>query len=107
MRPPQPQPQPRVTQASPKAQPQVQGIPPSGAAQVAEKPAPAKKGRPLLKWGIVALLVSGLLFGLWSLLSGSSLLNFVTSLSSDSGKPLDPDDPRSQKADRLPSPNGL
>jgi hypothetical protein len=95
IRAPQPQPpQPRPTP------------PPVPAAVMAEKrPRPA-----LLKWGVIALLVLGLGFGLWMLLGKPSLFGQAPSHTGSKGvpdKPLDPDDPRNRKADRLPSPNGL
>jgi hypothetical protein len=98
MRPPQmraPQPQP------PQPQPQ----PTAPAAAAAKRPRPA-----LLKWGVTALLVFGMGFGLWMLLGKPSLFGQAPSHTGSKAapdKPLDPDDPRNRKADRLPSPNGL
>jgi hypothetical protein len=62
----------------------------------------------LLKWGAAGLLVLGMGIGLWMWLdAGPSPLGSATSQSgSTPDKPLDPDDPRNRKADRLPSPNG-
>jgi hypothetical protein len=73
------------------------------------KQAPAKRGRlGLVKWGVAALIVAGAAFGLWTLLSGHGLVGSSTpSGAKTSGQVLDPDDPRSHKADRLPSPNSL
>ena len=70
----------------------------------------AKRLRPaLLKWGVTALLVFGMGFGLWMLLGKPSL--FGQAPSQPARRPptslSDPDDPRNHKADRLPSPNGL
>jgi hypothetical protein len=57
----------------------------------------------LLKWGLGALIVSVVAFGLWF------ALNQVPSPSGagigQSGT-LDPDDPRSRKTDKLPTPSG-
>jgi hypothetical protein len=66
----------------------------------------ARKRPALLKWAIGALIVSVLAFGLWIVLSKSS--GPSGAISSGTGdtqdRVLDPDDPRSRKADRLPSP---
>lgn len=85
-----------------------QSAPPRAAAPM---PSPAtagaekkKKGRPpLLKWGLIALVISIVAFGLWLALgrSGGSL---QATNPTGAGQVLDPDDPRSRKADRLPSP---
>ncbi|MEM7398205.1 MAG: hypothetical protein AAF354_04610, partial [Pseudomonadota bacterium] len=58
---------------------------------------------PLLKWGIVGLLAVVLLLGLWMVLGGSSGEGGLSSGFSTSDPVLDPDDPRSRKADRLPN----
>ena len=90
---------------------------PAQAAQPKPRPAPAAapvaaKGKglspALLKWGAAGLLVLGMGIGLWMWLDEPSLLGSAPSQSgSTPDKPLDPDDPRNRKADRLPSPNGL
>jgi hypothetical protein len=71
--------------------------------------APEEKAprRGLLKWGIVALVVSAAVFGLWLFLGDSSepprpKAGDQAPQSTDTAP--DPDDPRSRKADRLPSP---
>jgi hypothetical protein len=106
---PQPQAQPKPPQPQPQQRPAPQD------AQF-EVPAPAPKAKPekperaarssnwLLKWGLGALVVSVIAFGLWiafgdpfGTLGGKSLSP------SGSGQVLDPDDPRSRKADKLPS----
>jgi hypothetical protein len=106
-RPPQTPPPPQVRSPQvPPAQAQV-----STRTVPAGKQAPAKRGRlRLLKWGVAALIVAGAMFGLWTLLSGHGLLGSSTPWQSGaktSGQVFDPDDPRSHKADRLPSPNSL
>ncbi|MEM9590692.1 MAG: helix-turn-helix transcriptional regulator [Pseudomonadota bacterium] len=58
---------------------------------------------PLLKWGIIGLLAVVLLLGLWMVLGGSSGEGGLSSGFSTSDPVLDPDDPRSRKADRLPN----
>jgi hypothetical protein len=99
---------------APKAPPpRPQAIPASAPiAQATEvKPAPEKKNwrGKALKWGIPAVILIAAMFGFLAWQSESGLLGI--SNSSQSGakadKPTDPDDPRSHKADRLPSPNGL
>ena len=105
--PPQPQPQ----QAPPRQPAQPQPPPPrmeSASAAAGHMPAEEKaKRRPaLLKWGIGALIVSVLAFGLWMVLSnpsGPSGAKFPR-FGDSQDRVLDPDDPRSRKADRLPSP---
>jgi hypothetical protein len=72
----------------------------SPATPLAEPEAKPKRRRPaLLKWALVALMLSVIGFGLWFALShapGTSGLQLPSTTSSD------PDDPRSRKADRLP-----
>jgi hypothetical protein len=66
------------------------------------EPEPKKKRPALLKWGIAALVASVVLVGLWMFLGDSS--DSSSSSGSFASDPvLDPDDPRSRKADRLPS----
>lgn len=102
----------RPPQAQPRA-PQPQ--PPRPAQRPQAIPAPAapakaaRKSSPLLKWGIVTLLVLGLGFGVWMLLDEPGLFGPSPAQTGANApaKPLDPDDPRSRKTDRLPSPNGF
>jgi len=68
----------------------------------AAEPEPKKKRPALLKWGIAALLAAVLLFGLWMVFGGGSDTG-SSSGSFGSDPVLDPDDPRSRKADRLPN----
>lgn len=69
----------------------------------APEPEPeAKKKSPLLKWGIVGLVAAVVLVGLWIALGGSSSDTGFSSGFDPSNPVLDPDDPRSRKADRLP-----
>ncbi len=60
----------------------------------------------LLKWGVAALAISGIAFGLWMVLADPDPFGSLNSAQSGSksspDKVLDPDDPRSRKADRLP-----
>jgi hypothetical protein len=68
-----------------------------------EPEAEPKRKRPaLLKWGIVALIASVVLIALWMAL-GDSSDSSLSSGSFTSDPVLDPDDPRSRKADRLPN----
>jgi hypothetical protein len=105
---PQPQPQPQQPPPRRPAQPQPQP-PRAEFTPSAAQPAPEKaksRTRGLLKWGIGALIVSVLVFGLWIVLG--KLPGPLGTISSGTGDTqdhvLDPDDPRSRKADRLPSP---
>jgi len=105
-RPPRPQPQPQ-----PYQQPQPYSAEPPAAAPLqgedatfTTEPAPAQKPKKpaLLKWGIIALVASVILIGLWLVLGNSS--SPTTSSGFNASEPvLDPDDPRSRKADKLPS----
>jgi hypothetical protein len=82
-------------------QPSPQAAVPSPA-PAADKPKPRST---LLKWGLGALVISIVAFGLWMALGNShGPLGTNATGSSGSGQVLDPDDPRSRKADRLPSP---
>jgi hypothetical protein len=117
---PQQQPPPRAV-----VQPQRPAVPPPPSRpqpRVTPQAAPAeampepKKRRwvTLLKWGLVPLIVFGVAIGLWLWLAKPSLLGFSGPNTAQSGaKPpkaapapaLDPNDPRSRKADRLPGPS--
>jgi hypothetical protein len=65
-----------------------------------------KRRSGLLKWGVVALAISAIAFGLWMVLADPDPFGSLNSAQSGSksspDKVLDPDDPRSRKADRLP-----
>lgn len=109
--PPLPRPSPREGKAPagpqpPQAKP---GLPPQGAVPLEDKP--AKKAWPwkaLIKWGVVALVILGLVGGLWMWLAKPDLLgsgNAPSAKSTNKGAPTDPNDPRSRKADRLPGPS--
>lgn len=102
---PQQQPQPQIQpQHPPQAQPQPEPHPLDAdfSADPVE-PAEPKKTRKagLLKWGLVALIISVVAFGVWFALSQAPGPSDGAGQSQDG--PLDPDDPRSRKADRLPS----
>jgi len=68
----------------------------------------------LLKWGLIPLIVLGVAIGLWLILAKPNLLGFSGPNTAQSGAQppnaapapaLDPNDPRSRKADRLPGPS--
>jgi len=65
-----------------------------------------KKGRKsaLLKWGVIALLIAIMAFGAWLVLGSINGPSGVKSPSTGS-QTLDPDDPRSHKADKLQGPS--
>jgi hypothetical protein len=109
-----PQAQPHTAQPHPEArpqprpQPQPQFDPQALAAEfTAEPAAPAesklKRKAGLLKWGLGALIVSAVAFGLWFALSQGPGPSGGEDAGQSQNGPLDPDDPRSRKADRLPS----
>lgn len=101
---PQHQPQPQPAQRS---APEPQPAPPDvdftvDPVATSHEPETKRRGPRLLKWGLGALLISVVAFGLWFALSQApdATLPGVGNGQSDT---LDPDDPRSRKQDRLPS----
>ena len=123
-RPPQPRaPQPQAPQPQPQAQARPQPTPARPAPlpephpleadfgeptplQPAPEPEKPRRRRPaLLKWGLGALVISIVAFGLWMALTHAPSPSGITGSGGQSGA-IDPDDPRSRKADRLPSPPG-
>lgn len=122
--PPRPQARPAAPQQAPAYQPPPQAYPPEPGPQAhqgedaymsedaymdtgmgtgAAEPEPKKKKPALLKWGIGALVASVVLVGLWLALGDSSDSSKSSDSFSTSDPVLDPDDPRSRKADRLPN----
>lgn len=107
----QPQPQtPRQAPPQPQPQPQFQPPPPEPAPIDADfgvpeaalpepEPAPKRRRPALLKWALIALVISIVAFGLWFALSHAP---GTSGLQSPGIGSSDPDDPRSRKADRLP-----
>lgn len=104
-------------QAQPKPQPMPRQAPPPqpspldvdfGPEPLQALPEPEKPRRrsALLKWAVGALVISIVAFGLWMALTHAPSPTGATGGGEQSGT-LDPDDPRSRKADRLPSPPGL
>ena len=65
-------------------------------------PAPARKKSPLLKLGLVAVLILLMLVGIWTVFGDSTGSSSSSGSSGTSDPVLGPDDPRSRKADRLP-----
>jgi hypothetical protein len=107
-------PQPRPAPMPPRAPAPVQPPPAPRPAPPPLAEAPAAAPRPksaLVKWSVVGLLVLALGVGVWMLLEEPSLFGPSTSQSgakpTGPGNPLDSDDPRNRKADRLPSPDGF
>ena len=102
---PQPQPQPMPPRQAPPPEPPPQRTDfEMAAAPPMPEPEPKRRRPALLKWGIGALIVSVVAFGLWMALSQ---MPGPSGLQSPGTGALDPDDPRSRKSDRLPSPPGL
>jgi hypothetical protein len=107
---PQPQPMPRQAAQPPpqaQAQPQPQTtrspLDVDFAAEPATLPEPEKKRKPaLLKWGLGALIISVVAFGLWFALTQAPIPSGLPGLGDGQSGTLDPDDPRSRKQDRLP-----
>jgi len=115
-----PQPQQRPAQPSPPQARAPQAAPPrpqpspTGATiapPAVTKAAPEKKGwiGKYLKWGVAAVVLIAAVYGFLAFRSGPGLVGVSSPSQSGekAGKPTDPDDPRSHKSDRLPSPNGL
>ncbi len=118
---PQRPPQPRAPQPQAQGQARPQPMPPRPAPppephpldadfgepvplEPTPEPAKPKRRRPaLLKWGLGALVISIVAFGLWMALTHAPGPAGITGGQSGA---VDPDDPRSRKADRLPSPPG-
>ena len=73
--------------------------------QATPEPEKPKRRSVLLKWALGALVISMVAFGLWFALTHAQEPSGVTGSGEPSGA-IDPDDPRSRKADRLPSPPG-
>jgi hypothetical protein len=67
------------------------------------EPEPKRRRSALLKWGIGALIVSVVAFGLWFALSQAPIPSGIPGLGDSQSGTLDPDDPRSRKSDRLPN----
>ena len=93
--------QPNQQKPQPRPRPQAAPPPPPPPLPMEEPAAPSRK-KALLKWGLVTLLIAIMAAGGWMVLGsvrGSGGLQ--------SSKPgvLDPDDPRSRKADRLQGPS--
>lgn len=111
----QQQPRPAQTQAPPPQPQRVPPPPPQPDLQAAPPPPPElavpeleadrpRRKSPLLKWGLVAFVVSVLAFGTWFVLGDLTGPLKSMSTGNDSSEPvLDPDDPRSRKSDRLPN----
>jgi hypothetical protein len=85
--------------APPELEPKTAGFGPAPAPAVPE-PEPKRGRSKLLKWGLGALIVSVVAFGLWLALSQAP---HTPGLQAPSSGTLDPDDPRSRKSDRLPN----
>jgi hypothetical protein len=87
-------------QPNAQARPRPQAAPPPPLP--VEEPEKPRRKRALLKWGIVLLLLAIMAVGGWLVLG-----HFKGHIGFQSSKPaaLDPDDPRSHKADKLPSPS--
>jgi hypothetical protein len=103
--PPQP-PKPRAEFAPPPPPPPPP-VAPAAAKAIPEPAAVEEKSRrksPLLKWGVIALLLAIMAAGAWLVLNGMTSPLGVKSPSAGS-QTLDPDDPRSRKADKLQGPS--
>lgn len=94
--------QPNRPKPQPRSRPQAATPPPPPPPLPMEEPETPSRKKALLKWGLVTLLIAIMAVGGWMVLGsvrGSGGLQ--------SSKPgvLDPDDPRSRKADRLQGPS--
>jgi hypothetical protein len=99
-----PQPQPAPPRYAPPPQPEPPQVDADFGVPEPALPEPEpKRRRPmLLKLGLGTLIVAVVAFGLWFALSHAPGPSGLQS----SGSTLDPDDPRSRKADKLPTPPG-
>jgi hypothetical protein len=99
---PQPQPQPIPPRQAPMSEPDWLATEFGAAGRPPLDEPKAKRAKPaLLKWGLVILMISVVAFGLWFALSKAT---GPAGLQLPGAGKLDPDDPRSRKSDRLPSP---
>ena len=103
LQPEQPQFPPELPGQGFPGEPQPAAMPGEDASMGGEEAEPKRKKPALLKWGLGALVASVILVGLWMALSDSSGPTLSSGSSSTSDPVLDPDDPRSRKADRLPN----
>jgi hypothetical protein len=119
--PPQPPPLPRPGPSAPRRE----GRAPVEAPRPQGRPAPSPQGRslppeeqaakalpwkPILRWGIVGLVILALVGGAWMWLAKPGLVGSGPSAEKPGGQSSnkgtdDPNDPRSRKADRLPGPS--
>ena len=112
--PPGPQHEARAPSPPKQPQPRAAFSPRAAPLEAPLEETPAKRSLPwkaLIKWGVAALVILGIAAGLWMWLAKpGGLLGSGPAQpgakSSDQGAPgkLDPNDPRSRKADRLPGP---
>jgi helix-turn-helix protein len=98
---------------SPPQQPRSRTAPPPRTAPLEEKQWKAPPWKALVKWGVVILVILGIAAGLWLWLTKPGLLGSSgpsqgqpgAKSSNKGAPPVDPNDPRSRKADRLPGPS--
>ncbi len=99
---PQPKPQPIPPRQAPIPEPDLLAAEFEAAdAPPLAEPKSKRAKSALLKWGLVILMISVIGFGLWFALSKAA---GPAGLQLPGASKLDPDDPRSRKSDRLPSP---
>jgi hypothetical protein len=101
---PQPAPQPKPPRPAPAPEHSLDVDFDAGPLQATAEPEkPRRRGAALLKWALGALVISIVAFGLWFALTQAPA---PTGAGGQQSGTLDPDDPRSRKADKLPSPPG-
>jgi hypothetical protein len=100
---PQPQPMPPRQAPPPQPQPQSQPTVADFAAGPLSEPEKKRRRPALLKWGIGALILAVVAFGVWFALSQAPIPSGIPGLGGSQSGTLDPDDPRSRKSDRLPN----
>ena len=87
----------------PQPQPQSQPTVADFAAGPLSEPEKKRRRPALLKWGIGALILAVVAFGVWFALSQAPIPSGIPGLGGSQSGTLDPDDPRSRKSDRLPN----
>lgn len=107
--PPPPPPKPRAEFTAPPPPPPPPSATPRAIQDAAMDEPPAVEEKPkrkslLLKWGVIALLIAIMAFGAWLVLNSMNSQSGVKAPSTGS-QSLDPDDPRSRKADKLQGPS--
>lgn len=103
MQPSPAQPQMQYSPDQPPAEPLTGDDVSMGEPEAEPLPEPKRKKSPLMKWGLVTVLILLMLVGIWTVFGDSSGSSSSSGSFGSSDPVLGPDDPRSRKADRLPN----